>query len=243
MLRGRRMPASSTRTGVPFALFRRLPVLPAPAGQAGRPGRGAPLRGSRRYRREAGRVLFAVEHVSKGRIVIEAASATVEQGWWMFRTSEGTTLAVLPAAEVQATSRSTACSRDATADSPQIGRGVRTSCPAHHAGWFFPVPRSPGSGFRAVAGRLQPLVVERIDGDSLVGSRWYDRVCPARVASPSGPRRVVDPGVEPASLTARRRLRPARPRLAAVVDAHRLLSVVPRLYFSFSAGAAALTAP
>ena len=42
-----------------------------------------------------------MEHVSKGRIVIEAASATVEQGWWMFRTSEGTTLAVLPAAEVE----------------------------------------------------------------------------------------------------------------------------------------------
>ena len=52
-------------------------------------------------RREDGRVLFAVEHVSKGRIVIEAASATVEQGWWMFRTSEGTMLAVLPAAEVE----------------------------------------------------------------------------------------------------------------------------------------------
>ena len=46
-------------------------------------------------------MLFAVERVSKGRIVIEAASATVEQGWWMFRTSEGTTLAVLPAAEVE----------------------------------------------------------------------------------------------------------------------------------------------
>ena len=46
-------------------------------------------------------MLFAVEHVSKGRIVIEAASAIVEQGWWMFRTSEGTTLAVLPAAEVE----------------------------------------------------------------------------------------------------------------------------------------------
>ena len=46
-------------------------------------------------------MLFAVEHVSKGRIVIEAASTTVEQGWWVFRTPEGTTFAALPAEEVE----------------------------------------------------------------------------------------------------------------------------------------------
>ena len=46
-------------------------------------------------------MLFAVEHVSKGRIVIEAASATVEQGWWVFRTPEGATFAALPAEEVE----------------------------------------------------------------------------------------------------------------------------------------------
>ena len=46
-------------------------------------------------------MLFAVEHVSKGRIVIEAASASVEQGWWRFRTSEGAMLATLSAAQVK----------------------------------------------------------------------------------------------------------------------------------------------
>ena len=46
-------------------------------------------------------MLFAVEHVGKGRIVIEAASASVERGWWRFRTSEGALLAALPVSDVK----------------------------------------------------------------------------------------------------------------------------------------------
>ena len=88
---------------------RAVRAAPKVAGVAGTPRARGQARAGRAIARfptipggrEDGRVLFPVEHVSKGRIVIEAASATVEQGWWMFRTSEGTTLAVLPAAEVE----------------------------------------------------------------------------------------------------------------------------------------------
>lgn len=46
--------------------------------------------------------LFAVTLRGRSeRLVIEAATAIAEHGWWAFRNAEGSLLATLPAADVQ----------------------------------------------------------------------------------------------------------------------------------------------